>query len=83
MNEMRRLMEALDRIQEGYDEDKEIDWSTLEVDGIDINDYPDFVDAYFDRGQYTDGTEIEPEVLERLTREHGDLVTEIATDQFH
>lgn len=46
---------------------KVIDYSTLEVDGIDTKDYPDFSDAYFCAGEYTDGTQIEDEVLEELT----------------
>jgi predicted NAD/FAD-binding protein len=46
---------------------KEIDYSTLVVDGIDTKDYPDFCDAYFSEGEYEDGTQIEDEVLEELT----------------
>jgi hypothetical protein len=46
---------------------KEINYGTLELDGIDYNDAPDFCDAYFCYGEYTDGTEIEDEVLEELS----------------
>jgi hypothetical protein len=46
---------------------KEINYGTLELDGIDYNDAPDFCDAYFCCGEYTDGTEIEDEVLEELS----------------
>ena len=46
---------------------KEISYGTLELDGIDYNDAPDFCDAYFCYGEYTDGTEIEDEVLEELS----------------
>lgn len=46
---------------------KEIAWDTLEVDGIDYRDYPEFCDAYICYGEYTDGTEIEDEVLENLS----------------
>ena len=44
-----------------------INYNTLEMDGIDYNDAPDFCDAYFCYGEYTDGTEIEDEVLEELS----------------
>jgi hypothetical protein len=46
---------------------KEINYGTLEMEGIDYNDAPDFCDAYFCYGEYTDGTEIEDEVLEELS----------------
>jgi hypothetical protein len=46
---------------------KEISYGTLEMEGIDYNDVPDFCDAYFCYGEYTDGTEIEDEVLEELS----------------
>jgi len=38
----------------------------LEIDGIDYRDYPDFCDAYFSRGFYTDGTELSEEDLDAL-----------------
>jgi hypothetical protein len=46
---------------------KQIDYDSLEIDGIDYNDAPEFCDAYFCYGEYTDGTEIEDEVLEELS----------------
>jgi hypothetical protein len=46
---------------------KEINYDTLEIDGIDYNDAPDFCDAYFCYGEYTDGTKIDDEVLEDLS----------------
>ena len=53
---------------------KVIDYSTLEVDGIDTKDYPDFSDAYFSAGEYEDGSPIKDEVLEELTSD-GDLLS--------
>jgi len=46
---------------------KEINYNSLELDGIDYNDAPDFCDAYFCYGEYTDGTKIEDAVLEELS----------------
>ena len=52
---------------------KEIDYTSLVVDGIDTRDYPDFSDAYFASGEYMDGTPIPDEVLDELTQD-GDLL---------
>jgi hypothetical protein len=46
---------------------KQIDVDSLEIDGIDFNDAPDFSDAYFSAGQYTDGSDIELVVLAELS----------------
>jgi hypothetical protein len=51
----------------------QINYKTLEVDGIDTKDYPDFSDAYFCYGEYADGTPLTDEALEKLT-ENGDLL---------
>jgi len=45
---------------------KEIDFSSLEVDGIDTKDYPDFSDAFICSGEYTDGTPLAEVDLEAL-----------------
>lgn len=55
---------------------KEIDYSSLELDGIDHTDYPDFSDAYIAYGLYDDGSELSEDALERLN-EDGDLVHEL------
>lgn len=54
-------------------EGKEIDYKSLEIDGIDYNDAPDFVDAYFSDGYYTDGTPLSDADLEELSGDY-DLV---------
>ena len=59
-----------------------VDYSTLEVDGIDTRDYPDFCDAFFLSGQYTDGTDIPDEVLDELTA-NGDLLSEHVFKQLY
>ena len=50
---------------------KEIDFSTLEVDGIDMKDYPDFSDAFICYGEYTDGTPLEDVDLKALNDDAG------------
>jgi hypothetical protein len=62
--------------------EKEINWSTLEVDGVHKWDYPDFSDAYFSYGEYTDGTPIDDAMLDRLTDERNDLVNDLAHKRF-
>jgi hypothetical protein len=46
---------------------KEINYDTLEIDGINYNDAPDFSDSYFCYGEYTDGTALPDSVLEDLS----------------
>ena len=48
---------------------KQIDYTSLEIDGIDMQDFPDFCDAYISAGSYTDGTELSDEDLEQLNND--------------
>jgi len=60
---------------------RKVSRASLEVDGIDHADSPDFSDAYFSYGEYTDGTPLSDDQLDRLTDKHRDLVHELAYDQ--
>jgi hypothetical protein len=62
---------------------KEIDMRSLEIDGVDPSDYPDFSDAYISYALFTDGSELTDQELDQLTDEHGDLVGELAYDSLH
>jgi len=62
---------------------KEIDMRSLEIDGVDPRDYPDFSDAYISYALFTDGTELNDQEIEQLNDEHGDLVHELAYDSLH
>lgn len=53
---------------------KEVDVSTLVVAGIDLKDYPDFCDAYFVEGNYTDGSPITCIDLDELREKEYDLL---------
>jgi hypothetical protein len=57
-------------------EAKEIDYSSLEVDGINYSDYPDFCDAYICGGFFKDGTPLDDETVIELN-ENGDLIYEL------
>jgi hypothetical protein len=59
-----------------------VDLDSLVVDGIDMEDYPDFCDAYFSEGKYLDGTPLPDDLLEELS-EDGDLVHEMVFEQLY
>jgi hypothetical protein len=52
---------------------KEVDTTSLVVDGLDITDAPDYCDAYFSEGCFKDGTEMSDDELWMLG-EDGDLL---------
>jgi hypothetical protein len=52
---------------------KVIDYASIEIDGIDTNDYPDFVDAFICNANYTDGTQLTDSDLDELNEDR-DLV---------
>ena len=62
---------------------KEVDTDSLEIDGIDMRDYPDFVDAYFSDGEFMDGSEMSQDELYYLTDHHGELLYNKIQDRLH
>lgn len=50
------------------------------VDGIDMKDYPDFCDAYFDSACYEDGTALTDDELIELTDTNFDALHEMIYD---
>jgi hypothetical protein len=62
---------------------KEVDVDSLEVDGIDTRDQPDFSDSYFSAGSFTDGTEMSDQELEQLRDLHGDLLHQMVWDSLY
>ena len=63
---------------------RNVNVKSLEVDGVDGNDYPDFCDAYISYAEW-EGTDIEltDDELEQLTNENGDIVHELAYDSYY
>ena len=47
---------------------------SLEVDGIDRNDYPDFCDAYFSNATFSDGTPLSDNELGMLSDTYRDIL---------
>lgn len=62
---------------------KEVDPRSIEIDGVDRRDYPDFTDAYVDYAEYTDGTPLSDRELEAFTDNYGEIVNQIAHDSLH
>ena len=46
-----------------------VNYNSIELDGIDSDDYPDFVDAYVISAEFEDGTPLSEEELQQLTDE--------------
>lgn len=45
---------------------KEVDLSTMVIDGIDTTDYPDFCDSYISSCEFVDGAELNDDELDQL-----------------
>jgi len=61
---------------------KKIDKPSLEIDGVDSSDYPDFSDAYFSAAFFTDGEELTEEELQELTESYPEELNEMAFEHF-
>ena len=53
---------------------KAVDAGSLEIDGVNYWDAPDFCDAFFSAGQFEDGTKMSDEELNELADEHPDIL---------
>jgi hypothetical protein len=62
---------------------KPINSRSIEIDGVDRSDHPDYADAYISYAEYADGTKLSDDELEQLTNENGDLINELAHDSMH
>jgi hypothetical protein len=56
---------------------KQVDISSLKIEGVDRRDYPDFVDAFFTYGEYSDGMEMSDIELQKFTDINGELLNEL------
>jgi hypothetical protein len=54
-----------------------------QVDGIDMSDYPDFCDAYFESACYEDGTALDDDELEQLGDQNPLALHEMIYDQLY
>lgn len=60
-----------------------LDHSTIELEQIDTEDYPDFVDAHILYGMWKDGTELTEAELDLINEEYRDYVYERVLDQLY
>ena len=56
----------------------DIDHGSIEIEGIDMNDYPDFVDAYIAAANFEDGTPLTDEEIDQLNDEMADEIHDLA-----
>jgi len=69
-------------LKEGIDfNGKQVDTNSIEIDGIDMDDYPDFVDAYIAYAEYEDGTPLTDGELQDFEAENYGLVNELIHDR--
>tara|TARA_Y100000817_G_scaffold310522_1_gene301290 strand:+ start:1915 stop:2136 length:222 start_codon:yes stop_codon:yes gene_type:complete len=57
---------------------KFVNWYSLQVEGVDTRDYPDFCDCWISYGEWADGTPLTESELEDIQEEYSDLAYEIA-----
>ena len=60
---------------------KQVDLRSIEIDGIDRSDYPDFTDAYITAAEYTDGTPLSEDEIEQFSAENSGLASELVLDR--
>lgn len=60
-----------------------VDMGSIEIDGIDTEDYPDFSDAYIAYAEFEDGTPLSEDELMRLEEENYGLVNDLAHESLH
>jgi hypothetical protein len=81
-NKLTRESKLIEAQTPGYTVNgKKVDLDSIEIEGIDRRDYPDFVDAYIVRAEFEDGTELTPEEVDELQSENPELVGEIIFDK--
>jgi len=52
--------------------------STIEVEGVDMKDYPDFCDAFLGYAEFNDGTVLDDIQMEELNEQCVDLIYDLA-----
>jgi len=57
---------------------KKIDWNTVQLDGVDTKDYPDFSDAFFTYAEWDDGTPLTEDELDQMGEDYYSELNEMA-----
>lgn len=58
-----------------------VDLNSIEIDGIDMSDFPDFSDAFIEYAEDDKGNELSDAELDFLNDEHYDIINELIHDQ--
>ena len=77
---LERSIDVIDEAQGVNINGKEINVGSIEVEGVNSWDRPDFADAYITYAEFMDGTPLSDEELVQLEQQHGDLVNQAAHD---
>jgi len=59
---------------------KQVDIGSIELDGVESWDRPDYADAYASAATFTDGTPLSDDELDTLSNQHGDIINMKAHD---
>lgn len=60
----------------------QIEDSSVELEGVDTKDYPDFVDAYVSAANYVSGQPLSDDELENLNTNHAEYVQQKAHEKY-
>lgn len=82
------LSEESEDIQEGINweivlDGRQVNNDSIQIDGVDMDDYPDFSDAYIAYAEFEDGTPLSEDELMRLEEENYGIVNDLAHDSLH
>lgn len=58
--------------------DKLVDKDSIVVGGVTRQDAPEFANAYFTFAKFDDGTELQPDELDQLTDQYGEMLNDLA-----
>lgn len=62
---------------------KKVDRRSLEIDGVDPRDYPDFCDAYISYATFEDGTQLTDDEMDELNEKYPEVVWDMAFQSLH
>lgn len=61
-------------------DNKVVDAGSIVVDGIDIEDHPDYTEAYVRSAEYEDGSALDEDALAKLKLQYSDLIYDKVVD---
>ena len=66
------------KVNEGwYCNGVEVDVDTMVIEGIDMNDYPKFCDAYVSEMKDINGNDVDNKTLDKFTEEFGEFILDV------